>query len=154
MDVHEAGRRQTARAVDPTSSLDRRRGAVSDDVDAPVPDHEMPAGVLLVEVIDRGDRAAVDDQRFRDHPDTAEGSTFTWFARSAIAAPTSPGCRRLITNYRQRAGGSDVRLKCPPAKLFTHDLGPMPNGSDKSKIITQACAGYARAALWSPRPPY
>jgi hypothetical protein len=71
MDVDEAGRRQAARAVDATRSVDGRCGTVTNDVDAPVPDYEVPAGVLLVELIDRRDRAAVNDQRFRGHADTA-----------------------------------------------------------------------------------
>src|SRR6476660_7654508 len=101
MDVHEAGRRQAPRAVDATRSVDGRRGSITNDVDAPVPDHEVPAGVLLVEVIDRGDRAAVDDQRVRGHADTAGRSAFAWSAWPVTAASRSAGCRRLITNYRQ-----------------------------------------------------
>ena len=55
MDVDEAGRRQTARTIDSARSVHGRCGPVSNDVDAPVTDHKMPAGVFLIDVIDRSD---------------------------------------------------------------------------------------------------
>ena len=100
MDVDQTRGGQAPRTVDTAGTIDGWCRAAGHGVDPAVTDHEVPAGELAVLVIDRRDRAAVDDQWFPGHAELAEIGMGPPHRRESMTPSSQrPGVRCCVLTY-------------------------------------------------------